>query len=171
MGLSALVPELEALRAEWEEAAAAWPAERLARRHEYELTLSPREVTPALVAELDRLEPHGQGNPQPLVRTGPLVLAGAPRLFGNGGGHLAARARGDDGGTVELLGWRWQPRASALAGRFEVLGHLERDGYTGGPVVRLLDCRPLAPLPDTAPLLPTAPDPAGEPLRIGGDAG
>ena len=171
VGLSAAVPALDALRAEWEEeAAAAWPAERLARRHEYELALSPREVTLALLAELALLEPHGQGNPQPLARIGPLTLAGPPRMFGNAegktGGHLAARAKGDDGGTVELLGWRWQPRAGALAGRFEVLGHLERDGYTGGPVLRLLDCRPAAPAEGVPPA-----GPAGEPLRMGGDAG
>jgi len=141
VGLAVGVAELAALQAEWEEAAAGWPTERLARRHEYELNPAPREVSPALLAELARLEPHGQGNPQPLLRTGPLALAGNPRAFGNG--HLAARARGDDGAVVELVGWRWQPRAGALAGRFEVLGHLERDGYTGGPVLRLLDCRPL----------------------------
>jgi single-stranded-DNA-specific exonuclease len=149
VGLTALLAELEALQAEWEaEAAAAWPAERLARRHEYELELAPRQISLALLSELALLEPHGQGNLQPLVRSGPLALAGPPRLFGNGGGnggggHLAARARGEDGGTVDLLGWRWQARASVLSGRFEALGHLERDGYTGGPVLRLLDCRPI----------------------------
>ncbi len=169
VGLSASVPALPALRAEWEEAAAEWPAERLARRHEYELALAPREVTPALLLELGRLEPHGQGNPQPLLRTGPLTLAASPRIFGNGGGHLAARARGDDGGTVELLGWRWQPRSSALTGRFEVLGHLERDGYTGGPVLRLLDCRPAAGEAVAPPPLPSAA--ADGPLRMDGDAG
>jgi single-stranded-DNA-specific exonuclease len=154
VGLTALLAELEALRGEWEEAAAAaWPSERLVRSHEYELAVAPREVSPALLAELGRLEPHGQGNPQPLLRVGPLSLAGTPRLFGNG--HLAARARGEDGGTVELVGWRWQPRASVLAGRFEALGHLERDGYTGGAVLRLFDCRPIGEVPALATLAAT----------------
>ena len=143
----------------------AWPSERLARGHEYELHLAPREVSPALLAQLGRLEPYGQGNPRPLLRIGPLPLDGAPRLFGNG--HLAARARGEDGGTVELVGWRWQPRASVLAGSFEVLGHLEHDGYTGGPVLRLFDCRPigevaaLATLAATPTLAGAAADAAG----------
>ncbi len=166
VGLTALLAELEALTAEWEEAALDWPSERLARRHEYELAVAPREVTLALLAELARLEPHGQGNPQPLVRVGPLTLAASPRLFGNG--HLAARARGDDGGSVELLGWRWQARASVLGGRFEALGHLERDGYTGGPVLRLFDCRALpAKLPASAAAEPAP----GSPRRMGSDAG
>jgi single-stranded-DNA-specific exonuclease len=147
VGLSVAASELAALQAEWEEAAAAeWPPARLARRQEYELSVAPREVSRALLAELALLEPHGQGNPHPILRTGPLRLEGSPRLFGNG--HLAARARGDDGGAVELVGWRWQARASGLSGRFEVLGQLERDGYTGGPVLRLLDCRPAEAMTD-----------------------
>ncbi|MEA2694580.1 MAG: single-stranded-DNA-specific exonuclease [Acidobacteriota bacterium] len=140
VGLTVRLAGLEELRAEWEGAAAEWPAERLARRHEYEVAVEPSEIGPRLLAELACLEPHGQGNARPLVRTGPLVLAGSPRLFGNG--HLAARARGDDGAGVELVGWGWQARAASLAGRFEVLGYLEKDAYTGGPALRLLDSRP-----------------------------
>ncbi len=68
-----------------------------------------------------------------------MQLDGTPRLFGNG--HLALRARADDGTAVSLLGWGWQRRIGAFAGRFEVLGHLEADGLTGEPVLRLLDCR------------------------------
>jgi single-stranded-DNA-specific exonuclease len=145
VGLTVRLAALPALQAEWEEAAAEWPPELLARRHEYEIDVLPREISPRLLADLACLEPHGQGNPRPLVRTGPLVLAGSPRPFGNG--HLAARARGDDGSAVELVGWSWQARAASLSGRFEVLGHLEKDLYTGGPVLRLLDCRPAAPGP------------------------
>jgi len=140
VGLTVRLDGLPALQAEWEAAAAEWPVELLAPRHEYEIAVAPREVGPELLAELDRLEPHGQGNPRPLLYTGPLTLAGPPRLFGNG--HLAARARGEDGGAVELVGWSWQARAASLAGRFEALGYLEKDAYTGGPVLRLLDSRP-----------------------------
>ncbi|HEV7518944.1 MAG TPA: hypothetical protein VGR07_21840, partial [Thermoanaerobaculia bacterium] len=145
VGLTVRLAALPALREEWEAAAAEWPPALLARRHEYEIDVEPREIGPRLLAELACLEPHGQGNPRPLVRTGPLVLAGSPRPFGNG--HLAARARGDDGSAVELVGWGWQARAAALAGCFEVLGYLEKDAYTGGPALRLLDSRPAAPRP------------------------
>jgi len=135
---------LERLRDAWEATAADWPAELLVRRHEYELDLAPRRVTERFLGNLARLEPHGQGNPQPLARVGPLTLAGAPRIFGKQAKHLSAQATGDDGSRVGLIGWRWGDRAERLAGRFEVLGHLEMDRYRRRPSIRLLDVRPLA---------------------------
>ena len=143
VGMTVEVGELEELRREWEEAGAVWPEALLARRYEYELALAPREISNRLLAQLGDLEPFGQGNPRPLVRTGPLHLAAAPRLFGNG--HLAVQARGEDGSAVELLGWRWQERPQALAGSFEVLACVENDAYRGGPVLRLVDSRPYIP--------------------------
>lgn len=140
IGLTVAVERLEELRGEWEAAAAAWPAELLARRMEYELHLPPREVSPGLLAQLAALEPFGQGNPRPLLRTGPLRIEGEPRAFGKG--HLSARSRGEDGATVELVGWRWGERAGSLRGRFEVLASVEDDSYRGGPVLRLVDSRP-----------------------------
>jgi single-stranded-DNA-specific exonuclease len=141
VGLTVRGERLDGLRAAWEEAAAGeWPAALLAPRHEYELELAPREISGELLTGLARLEPFGQGNPRPLVRTGALRLAGTPRRFGKG--HLAARCQGDDGATVDLLGWRWAERAEELSGRFEVLGYPELDSWSGGPVLRLADCRP-----------------------------
>jgi len=143
VGMTAATARLDSLRLTWERAAAQeWPEACLRRRHEYELSLTPAELTPDLLAELSRLEPHGQGNPQPLLRVGPLRLAGPPRLFGKG--HLAARALEEGGGdaSVALLGWRWQDRQEKLAGCFEALGFLEEDTWRGGPVLRLVDSRP-----------------------------
>ena len=140
IGLTAAVDRLEELRRAWEEAAAVWPESLLVRRYEYELRLEPRQVTAQLFSDLERLEPFGQSNPRPLVQVGPLRLAGAPRRFGNG--HLAVLARGEDGAPVELLGWGWQERTSALEGSFEVLACIENDSYRGGPVLRLVDSRP-----------------------------
>ena len=144
VGLTAEVEKLEDLRREWEEAAAAWPPEILTRRLEYELHLEPRRISDRLVTELARLEPFGQGNPRPLVRTGPLRLDGPLRPFGNG--HLGVRTRGGDGAAVELVGWGWQERAEDFAGTFEVLACVEHDAYRGGPVLRLVDCRPVDPI-------------------------
>jgi len=131
---------LERLAAAWEEAAAEWPPELLAPRHEYELEVLPHEIDGRLLGMLARLEPHGAGNPQPLLRVGPLTLAMPPRPFG--GGHLSAVAAGPGGGRVGLLGWGWGERAGELAGSFEVLGHLEYDDYRQAAVVRLVDARP-----------------------------
>jgi single-stranded-DNA-specific exonuclease len=148
VGLTVETGRLPELRRDWEEAGAAWPEELLARRIEYELHLSPREVSNGLVAQLAMLEPFGQGNPRPLVRTGPLRLHGELKPFGNG--HLSARARGEDGAAVDLVGWRWGERAGSLRGPFEVLACVEHDSYRGGPVLRLVDCRP-------APMSPGSP--------------
>lgn len=140
VGLTVRLDVLEELKREWEEAGAAWPVGLLARRHEYELHLEPRQITSRLIAQLGRLEPYGQGNPRPLVRAGAFRLDGPPRLFGNG--HLSARAQGSDGAPVDLVGWGWQERAADLEGAFEALGWIEHDSYRGGPVLRLLDSRP-----------------------------
>lgn len=141
VGLTVRREQLETLRRRLEEAAAAQvPPERLRRCYEYELEISPRQLGRELLAELDRLEPYGEGNPQPLLRVGPLQLVGTPRAFGRG--HLSGCAAGDDGAAVHFVGWGWQERAGSLAGRFEVLGHLHLDGYRRAPALRLVDARP-----------------------------
>jgi single-stranded-DNA-specific exonuclease len=141
VGLTVRLERLDGLRQEWEEAGREWPEALLAGRHEYELCLAPRQISARLLADFAKMEPFGQGNPRPLVRTGPLRLDGAPRAFG--GGHLSARTRGTDGAIVELVGWGWQGRAESLDGAFEVLGHVEGDSWRGGPVMRLVDARPV----------------------------
>ncbi|HLX08842.1 MAG TPA: single-stranded-DNA-specific exonuclease RecJ [Thermoanaerobaculia bacterium] len=140
IGMSLDLDQLEGLRGEWERSAAAsWEPGWLEKRHLYDLELAPRAITAELVAEIRRLEPFGQGNPQPLLRTGPLRLRRPPRPFGKG--HLSAEAEAEDGSRVELLGWNWAARAEDLAGSFEVLAHPEIDGWHGGPVLRLVDSR------------------------------
>ena len=139
VGLTVRLDRLDELRQEWEEAGREWPDSLLSGKHEYELHLEPRQLTSALLRDLARMEPYGQGNPRPMLRTGPLRLDGAPRAFG--GGHLSARTRARDGATVEIVGWGWQGRAADLDGDFEVLGYLEADSYRGGVVMRLVDAR------------------------------
>ncbi len=143
IGMTVERSRLEELRTSWEkEAQAAWGDEVKVRTYEYELDLEPREVTWDFFRELRRLEPHGQGNPQPLVRVrGPLRLERAPHVFGRG--NVAAVAAAPGGGRIRLLGWGWQERASVLIGdAFEALGRLEYDRYRGGCYLRLLDARP-----------------------------
>lgn len=150
VGLTAAADRLDSLRREWEAEAAGWPEGSLVPSYEYELELDASQVGEGgaggdLLAELALLEPHGSGNRRPLLRVGPLRLAGPPRRFGKEGGkgHLSARARGADGrGSVRLLGWRWGEREDELAGAFEVLAYLEPDSYRGGEVLRLVDARP-----------------------------
>jgi hypothetical protein len=143
VGLTVDPSRLEGLREAWEASSLEWDDEPFVRHHEYELAMAPGEVNDALVDELLHLEPHGQGNPRPLLRVGPLRLVGTPRIFGKRERrHLGGEAEGEDGGRVKLLGWGWAERAPALARPFEVLAHLERDRYDGRPVLRLVDSRP-----------------------------
>lgn len=139
IGLAAQEGELEALRRDWEAAAAGWPAELFLPRSEYEMDLAAEQVDAELLGGLERLEPHGQGNPQPVVRVGPLTLLQPPREFSPG--HLVARATGRHRGPVELVGWGWGPRRAELDGEFEVLAHVERDRRNRGPALRLLASR------------------------------
>lgn len=141
VGLTADLEALPDLHREWSAAAGEWPQEVLTRTWEWELELPAGAVGPELLAELAQLEPHGMGNRRPLLKVGPLELAGPPRLFGRG--HLSAVARGADGAAVRLLGWRWAEREDELAGAFEVLGYVETDSYRGGEVLRLVDARPV----------------------------
>jgi single-stranded-DNA-specific exonuclease len=143
VGLTVERERLDALIAAWEqEAAGCWPRELLEPRHEYELELDAAQVDRRLLAELERLQPFGQGNPEPLLRVGPLTAVGAARTFGVD--HLKLTARGPSGALVSLLGWGFAPRASELGGTFEALGAVEVDDYRGGPVLRLLDVHALA---------------------------
>jgi single-stranded-DNA-specific exonuclease len=143
IGLTADSSELDALRAEWEEEASEWPAERLRRRVEYDLELHPGEITVELVRELGALGPFGIGNPAPLAHLGPLRLCAPPRRFGTA--HLELRAVAPDGGEVPLLGWSWQDREEVFEEPFEVLGVPAWDSYRDRPVLRLSDARRIAP--------------------------
>ena len=139
IGMSVAEQHLVKLRTAWEKAAESWQDKVAVRRFEYELELEPRQISPDLMEQLGRFEPHGQGNPSPLIRfRGPLRLPWAPRVFGKG--HLSAVATAADGVRIRLLGWGWEERAAALDGEFEALGFLENDRFRG-TVVRLVDCR------------------------------
>jgi single-stranded-DNA-specific exonuclease len=154
VGLTARTADLDRLRQLWENEAR-WPENVLVRTYEYELEPQPADVGRGLIGELLRLEPHGPGNPQPLVRVSSLRVEAAPRLFGGENEHLKVRARGTDGSSVWLLGWRWASRWPELDGRtVDVLGHLEWDAFLATPVLRLVDCRPAAAVDEIAAAAP-----------------
>ncbi len=140
VGMTVAEADLEALRGIWVEAASEFGSAIGSWTHQFELELAAEEVGGALLRELERLEPHGQANPQPLVRIGGLRLDGPPRRFGKD--HLSARARGAGGGRIRLLGWGWGEREADLQGGFDALGYLERDRWDGEPALRLVDARP-----------------------------
>lgn len=140
VGLTASAAALEGLAGEWMAAAALWPAATLARRVDYDAELAVADVTPALLAELARLEPFGAGNPEPVFRLGPCRRAGAPRFFG--AGHLGFAVAGSDGTAVDVVAWRGAGSAADFDDRFEMLAVAELDRYRNRPRLRLVDSRP-----------------------------
>lgn len=149
VGLAARTDALALLREEWQAAAAAWNDALLEREHRFELRFAPRAVTSALLADLQRLAPHGNGNPQPLTRVGPLRVEDVSASFGRG--HVRARAVDLEGGPpLDLLGWGWSDRTEDLRRAREALGYLEVDRYRAAPMLRLVAVRGEA-VPAVAP--------------------
>ena len=143
VGLTAETADLEDLRAAWERQAADWDDEVLRRRTEYELELTPAELTLDLARELEGLGPFGVGNPAPVAHLGPLRLCAPPRRFGQG--HLDLRAVAPDGEEASLLGWSWEDREEVFEEPFEVLGVPIWDRYRDRAALRLSAARRVAP--------------------------
>ncbi|KAB2968488.1 MAG: hypothetical protein F9K18_02795, partial [Thermoanaerobaculia bacterium] len=141
VGLTARVEALEPLVAEWEAAATRWAPETLETRRAYDLELDLSEVGEELLGELERLEPFGPGNEEPVFRLGPLRSADAPRAFGNGHASVALRSAGGGGAAVEAVGWGWAERMRALPPSFDVLARVERDRWRGGARLGLEELR------------------------------
>ncbi len=140
VGMTVRLDRLPELVARWEAGSRAdWDPQLLVPRYEYDAHLEATEVGADLLATLGRLEPCGAANPVPLFRLGPVERTRPPREFGDA--HVSLRVRDDSGEAFDLVGWRWRERAARLPERFEVLGRFELDGYTGQPVLHLVDAR------------------------------
>lgn len=141
VGLTAPVAELPRLRREWN-AAARWPAELLQLRPTYELALAPEELDESFLSELRRLGPHGPGNPEPVLRLGPLTLAAPPRGFGRG--HQLLRAQGLGGtGELGIVAWDDTPGEMLMGRPFEVLVTPRLRPFFGPKEMVLVAARPL----------------------------
>ena len=117
------------------------PAEALVRTSEAEAELPIGEATPAVAAELARLEPHGAANPRPLFlargvqAAGPFVPVGASGLRG----RLRA-SRGD----VRCIAWQPESGLGDLAssGRpFDLQYRLSDDRRGYGLQVEIVSAR------------------------------
>jgi single-stranded-DNA-specific exonuclease len=71
-------------------------------------------LTLRVVEEIERLEPHGIGNPRPLLVANRLKVVGAPRVVGERKNHLQFRvAQGTT--IVKAVAWNLAERAKGLA--------------------------------------------------------
>lgn len=70
-------------------------------------------LTPGLLAQIDKLEPYGAGNPRPRFLAADLQVVGEPRKIGGGERHLSFRVRQ---GATNLRGvaWNFAERADEL---------------------------------------------------------
>lgn len=110
--------------------------------------LRPEQVTPALCASLERLEPFGEGNPPPVFALRGVTVAGRPRRMGSAEEHVAFHAA-LDGRAVRCVGFRqaraWGPLLESGA-PLDIAITPERNGFRGSDEAegRVVDLRPAA---------------------------
>jgi len=98
-------------------------------------TLSLDDVSLGLVDELDRLEPHGAGNPKPLFLSRAVDVA-TSRVVGER--HLKLTLRRPDGSYCDAIGFRMAERRPAAGRRIDVVYGLERNRWDGRESVQLM---------------------------------
>jgi single-stranded-DNA-specific exonuclease len=100
------------------------------------------ELDDLLLSELDRFEPTGEGNPQPvLVARGLRVVE--KRAVGGSGDHLKLTLAGDRR-LLEAIGFQQGEKLASLPGRIDAAFHFERNEFRGRvtPQLNLLDLQP-----------------------------
>ncbi|HWI51998.1 MAG TPA: single-stranded-DNA-specific exonuclease RecJ [Symbiobacteriaceae bacterium] len=120
-------------------------------------TLSLDQVNHDLLMELQRLEPYGIGNPQPIFAVSDVQVADS-RTIGKEGTHLKMLLRGKGPGLLmEAVGWGMAPAKPSVSARVQVAFHPEYDTYQGRNQLRMTmrDLQVLA-----------APDDAGSPVNM-----
>jgi single-stranded-DNA-specific exonuclease len=108
--------------------------------HDGELPLA--DASETLAAELDRLEPHGEGNPKPVFVARRVEARGLRTV-----GERGHRARLFAGGVERrAIAWGLAERWARVGGApFDVAFHLRRDRAFGGIELDLVDLRPAEP--------------------------
>jgi single-stranded-DNA-specific exonuclease len=99
-------------------------------------------VNEQLVNELERIQPCGEGNPEPMLLADPVVVVES-RLVGNG--HLRLKIADPDGDVVhEVIGFGMGHRAPSVRSQLRVVFVPEHNTYRGKTSIqlRLLDLGP-----------------------------
>lgn len=73
------------------------------------------ELTEELLADFARLEPYGNGNPEPVLCVQPVTIEGR-RVMGNAGQHVSYVFRDDQGNTLCCNAWNASERFTAEIG-------------------------------------------------------
>ncbi|HMF07989.1 MAG TPA: single-stranded-DNA-specific exonuclease RecJ [Thermoanaerobaculia bacterium] len=121
--------------------AASVPLERLERIEEAEAALALEEVNEEIVAHLEKLEPHGMGNPRPVLQAA-VVAAGPFRQLGESGGRGRLRR---EGGDLDFVCWSRDLLHEVAPGR-PVEAHYRLGRDRGGRIeAELVAARSLVP--------------------------
>jgi single-stranded-DNA-specific exonuclease len=108
--------------------------------------VSPRDVTTALCADLERLEPFGEGNPPPVVALRGVTVVGTPRRMGQRQEHIAFFAA-KDGIGLRCVAFREAERYAPLVAagsRLDLAITPRRNSFRGAdePEGTVVDLRP-----------------------------
>ena len=152
-GVTLLPERVEAFRSKLEEIALA-SADRGApvppRR--YDLAVDPEDLELSLAYELERMQPFGAGNREPLMRIDGLELDGAPRLVGRGEEHVQLLLRGG-GRRVRGIWFRGAARVrelTAAGADLSLIAVIEVNRFRGESSLQLRIVDHLPPRSDTS---------------------
>jgi single-stranded-DNA-specific exonuclease len=97
--------------------------------------LPTQEITFAMVAELNALEPYGAGNPRPVFLARNLCILSEPRLIGQR--HLKMNVAGPKGRPLETIWWNAAERLSELQNGADMAYTIETSNWTGETFLQL----------------------------------
>lgn len=111
-----------------------------------DLELPFKRIRRPLLEELERLAPHGEGNPEPCFLTRGVQVAGRPRIMGRDQRHLAFFAR-HDGQVLRAVffgGASWADRLRAPETSVNICYRIKENDFNGSGALELhvLDLRP-----------------------------
>ena len=96
---------------------------------EIDLSLSPEDIRPELVAEIGKLEPFGQDNPEPVICIQGIALETNPRKVGNGD-HFQFSIR-NSAGLVQGIAWRMSDRMPPTEKKIDLAFRLKWNCWNG----------------------------------------
>jgi single-stranded-DNA-specific exonuclease len=152
-GLTVRTDAIEAFTAAFEAYATEALADAdLAPPSDVDAVISLAEVSLDLADELERLEPHGLGNPAVRLLV-PGVAAEGTASLGQEGRHLRFTARSSSGACrVVVWGGGSELRRIAESGRVDVACRVERNDWNGSSSVQLV-ARSVTEVPELAPAM------------------
>jgi single-stranded-DNA-specific exonuclease len=104
---------------------------------EIDTDLAPEEIGEELARSLEKLEPHGMGNPRPTFILRQLAWNGKGKAVGD---HGVRFSFGSNGNRIEAVGWTLgRLSRDERVGTFDVAAHLSWDRFIGGPSLTVLD--------------------------------